>query len=703
MTTPTTPPTAPEPLFTLRDGPETVLRRTLRKPGDWVVTKQVASSADPSAAERITARIHHEHKFVSDVCRTDGFLPPLGHSATGAAYGEAQCTLAQLVRELHRLNRKLDPPLVARVLYRVLQALDHLHRNRYGHGGLTADGVFVTPNGDVALSDFVGYKFGTAPVTPEYPVLYRAPELIDVTLEQTIPEKQRASATPPAVRADLYSAGYLALQLLRPGDDFFRLFNLDPAAATGDHTWDVWHGDLSLDAPNLDNALYDVPVALRQVLQPLIEKPPAKRAKLTVDMVLDQIDKLGVMANKMLPRYGLQPDPPKPTADTRFDRVFLRLADHEGLSRVFPAARRVLVGSSSDCDMTIRHTSVASRHAVAVHRGSAGWWVYDLRSEKGTLVDGVAVHGTGQRVRSNQVVKFGAVKRTATVHRGFWFGTKENRLLVTDTLHESRNSTVYRAIWVQKGGNEVALKVFPPEFANDQDAIRRFLRSLPEASRARHANVVSVYRGGFTKSEAKGRRWYMVMRYMPNGSLRDLLAKRGQLTVPQTIQFARHIGAALKAITAANLIHRNINPKCILFDGDMSARLSDFVLCRQEDLKTLYRVTRAGETVTADYAYQPPEFHATGSCVPWFSDQYSLAACAFEAVTGAPAIPSRDRSLPDVLAAIESAPVPSAKAMNPSVPTGLDALLRKALAKNPKDRFPTPDKFLEALLTSGSD
>ena len=77
----------------------------------------------------------------------------------------------------------------------------------------------------------------------------------------------------------------------------------------------------------------------------------------------------------------------------------------------------------------------------------------------------------------------------------------------------------------------------------------------------------------------------------------------------------------------------------------MSARLSDFVLCRQEDLETYCRVTRAGETLTADYAYQAPEQLQGGASVAWFSDQYSLAACVYEAVTGTPAIPSRGRTL----------------------------------------------------------
>ena len=226
---------APEPLLTLRDGPETVLRRAQRNPGDWVVTKLVRPGADPLTAERVNARLKMEYDFATAVCRRDGFLAPQGMSAGGIAFGDAQCTLAQLVRELGRRGKKLDPPLVARVLYRCLQALDHLHQNKYGHGALTADGVFVTPGGDVALGDFVGYRFGRAPVKPEYPLWYRAPELIDLTLDQAIPEKLRAAGTPAAVRADLYSVGYLAIQLLRPGDEFFRLFNLDAALAAGDH------------------------------------------------------------------------------------------------------------------------------------------------------------------------------------------------------------------------------------------------------------------------------------------------------------------------------------------------------------------------------------------------------------------------------------------------------------------------------------
>ena len=137
---------APEPLLTLRDGPETVLRRVQRNPGDWVVTKQVRPGADPLTAERINARLKMEYEFASAVCRADGFLAPQGMSASGIAYGDAQCTLAQLVRELGRRNRhpvrRGDPVVVAPAHHQsyrcysskrpAIQALD-FGRKKMGH------------------------------------------------------------------------------------------------------------------------------------------------------------------------------------------------------------------------------------------------------------------------------------------------------------------------------------------------------------------------------------------------------------------------------------------------------------------------------------------------------------------------------------------------------------------------------------------
>lgn len=707
------------PPLVLRDGPETVLRRVHHPTSARsFLTKSAVGFPDRRAPEWVVHKLKAEYQFAAAACRHERLLAPLDWDPAAGVitYSDAQCTLAQLVRQ----EGRLAPPVVARVLHQCLQALDHLHKSGFAHGTLTADGVFVTPDGDAAVGDFVGYRYdlGRPPVRPEYPVRYRAPELIDIALEQAVPARDRAAGVPPAVRADLYSVGYLALQLLLPEEEFVRLFGLDPAPGAADANWDGWHGDLSRPAPRLDEVLYDVPAGLRDAVRPLIQKPPAERARLTVAGVIEALAKFGLRPDAKLPEYGRtrEEPPPRPvpaeavesTSDVveiepdrpreKHDRVFIQLADETGLSRTFRATRAVVVGRNPQCDLVLPSAGVSSRHAILIHRGGA-WWAYDLRSnEAGTWVGGASA-ANGVRVRSNQRVRFGDVERTATVHRGFWFG--RGRFLVTSRLHAGQSGVVYRAMWAEKRDADVAVKVFPEPFQSDAEAVRRFLRSIPDAGRFRHPNIVSVYQGGFKSSAGKGRMWYIAMRYMPRGSLRDRLKGRPRLDVADVIQLGSEIGEAVRAIAEQGIVHRNINPACVLFDDKGAARLGDFLLCRREDLETMYRITRAGDQVFTNYAYHAPELLRGDADLTWHVDQYGLTACLYEALAGRPAVRTAGRTLPQILTAAAEVSVPPARTYNPAVPPALDEFLLRGLAKRPADRFPTPDSYLQALRDLG--
>ena len=546
-------------LIELRSGPETLLRRVRHAVSDQrFLVKSVAPAAAPASADRIAAKLRREYDFAASMTH-NRILRPRDWDPTIPAitYDDAQGTLAQLVRQ----EGKLDPPVVARVLYQCLEALAYLHGQGYGHGGLTADGVFVTPDGDVALGDFVGYRLdrrgGGVPIWPEYPLWYRAPELIDISLEERLSDKERQQGSAPAVRTDLYSLGYLALQLLCPEAEFLRLFGLDPSFNLADANWDGWHGDLARPAPKLDDVLYDVPVGLREVLQPLVLKDPGSRCRLSIQHVRDAIDRLGLMSGKKLPAIGrkMTKDKVEPESTpvergrnalsdpTKHDRFILQLRATDGSSRVFPASQSVVVGSAKGADLHIPHPSVTARHAILIHRGASGWWVYDTRSNAaGTKVDGASAEN-GAAVRTNRVVTFGTIALTASIHRGFWFGP----FLVAARLYGGSNGIVYRAIWSEKANGEVAVRVFPTTFQANNDAIRRFFRSIPEAGKFRHPNIVSLYKGGFRRSREHGRIWYLVMRFMPGGSLRERLRK-GRLPAAEAVQIGRDITAALKAI-----------------------------------------------------------------------------------------------------------------------------------------------------------
>jgi serine/threonine protein kinase len=700
---------APDPLrllSVLRAGPDTTLQRVQHA----VSEKRFLSKSAPAGDERLRAKLKSEYDFLTAVGGPH-FLTALEWDAAASrlTLSDAQCTLAQLLGQ----HGRLDPTLVARVLYQCLQALDRLRAANFAHGHLTTDGVFVTPDGDVALGDFVGYRFDLKwpPVRPEYQVRYRAPELIDTDLEDTVPDRGRGPSLPPAVRADLYSLGYMAIQMLRSESEFLRMFGLSDTQAKSDQVnWDGWHGNLELPPPKLDEVLYDVPVGLRDVIEPLIQKPPQARAGLRVHAIMADIVRLGLMSDKKLPAFGAKvtrehvPVPPTKPTKVRTpsapqpparDRRVLVLTDSAGRSVMFSPGRPVVVGSSSSCDLTVGDTTVDRRHTILIPNRATGWRAYDLRTSGGTNIDGASAE-SGLPVRTHSKLRVGSTELSAAVLRGYYFA---KQFLVAERLHSGQNGKFLRAFWMQpeKGFSTVALRVFPQGFSANEDGIRRFIRSIPDAGKFRHANIVSLYRGGFVNCPKRGRQWYLVMRYMGGGSLRE--ACRDQpLPARRVVGMAIDVATAVRQIHARGLVHRNISPSCILFAADGRAALSDFLFCRPEELATYQQVTRSGDSLMLDFAYQSPELLRGGDApLSCQTDLYSLAASMYHAATGRPPFETSSRSLPQILTAVLTQPVPTPRDVCPDVPVELSDLIQRGLAKDPSQRFASPDALLAEL------
>jgi serine/threonine-protein kinase len=136
------------------------------------------------------------------------------------------------------------------------------------------------------------------------------------------------------------------------------------------------------------------------------------------------------------------------------------------------------------------------------------------------------------------------------------------------------------------------LRIYPTTFQFDEQGIRRFMRGIPDAGKIRHPNIVRLYRGGFQK-KGNGHLWFLAMEYLPGGSLRDRLQHGARLSVPVTIRYAADIAHAVEAATARCLVHRNINPSCILFDAVGTAKLGDFSLMRGGVLQAIQEITVA--------------------------------------------------------------------------------------------------------------
>ena len=241
-----------------------------------------------------------------------------------------------------------------------------------------------------------------------------------------------------------------------------------------------------------------------------------------------------------------------------------------------------------------------------------------------------------------------------------------------------------------------AVKVLHPALVSVPEFVERFRKEARFSARLEHAHIVQVYELG----EADGR-YYLSMKYLPGGSLKDLLAQKGRLPYGQALEILRQVSEALTYAQTQpeRLIHRDLKPGNILFErlpdaaGNLSIRLSDFGLAKALADSGSGSASSSG-TLLGTPAYMAPEVWNGKPPVSPATDQYSLACVLFEMLTG------------QVLFSGETPPVvmkqhiidgPQFPAQWPvGVPAAIETVLRRALAADPAERYPDADAFYRA-------
>ncbi len=232
----------------------------------------------------------------------------------------------------------------------------------------------------------------------------------------------------------------------------------------------------------------------------------------------------------------------------------------------------------------------------------------------------------------------------------------------------------------------VAVKLLPGRFT-DNEAIRgRFTREALAVARLSHApSTVTIFDVG-----EHGGRPYIVMEYLPGGSLADRLERDGAQPVGRVLEWLGQAAAALDAAHVHGIVHRDVKPGNLLLDDDERVKVADFGVASAADLGSF---TEAG-TVVGTAGYLAPE-QARGERATPASDLYALAVVAFELLTGRRPF-ERESSTAEAMAHV-SAPIPPASDANPQLPRELDDVLARGLAKEPEHRFATAAEFVDAL------
>lgn len=237
-----------------------------------------------------------------------------------------------------------------------------------------------------------------------------------------------------------------------------------------------------------------------------------------------------------------------------------------------------------------------------------------------------------------------------------------------------------------------ALKLLGPQLGDDPSFATRFLREADILAGLRHPNIVTIHDRG----EYEGRLW-LAMEYVEGEDAAQYLRTRGPLPPAMVADVIEQVGSALDwAWSERRLTHRDVKPGNILLapvrpGRPVGVKLVDFGIAKASDEAS--SLTATGVAV-GTMAYLAPEV-IEGNPLDNRADEYSLACAAFELLTGTP--PYGPGSPSSVLMAHLQAPVPDPAARVTGVPPGLAGVFERALAKQPRDRFPDNAAFARAF------
>jgi serine/threonine-protein kinase len=220
----------------------------------------------------------------------------------------------------------------------------------------------------------------------------------------------------------------------------------------------------------------------------------------------------------------------------------------------------------------------------------------------------------------------------------------------------------------------VAIKMLDERHAQDEQFIERFRREAKSAAVLSHPNIVAVYDRG----ESEGT-YYIAMEYLEGQTLKELLVARGPTPIRVAVDYARQLLAALDFAHRNGIVHRDIKPHNIIIDGDGRLKVMDFGIARSVSSQ----VTEAGSIIgTAQYL--SPE-QARGAPAGPAADLYSAGVVLYEMLTGS--VPfAGDTPLEVAMKHISEIPEPPS-AKRPDIPHALDAVVLRALAKDPESRY----------------
>ncbi|MCX8007767.1 MAG: Stk1 family PASTA domain-containing Ser/Thr kinase [Coriobacteriia bacterium] len=258
------------------------------------------------------------------------------------------------------------------------------------------------------------------------------------------------------------------------------------------------------------------------------------------------------------------------------------------------------------------------------------------------------------------------------------------RYRVTERIGSGGMAEVFKAV-DEVLGRTVAVKVLHPQYAQEPNFVARFRQEAQAAANLSHPSIVNIYDWGRDDDT-----YYIVMEYVRGTDLKTLVEQEGPLDPRTVAQYGAQVCAALAVAHGYGIIHRDIKPHNIVITPDGTVKVMDFGIARAGNTT----MTQTG-SVLGTAQYVSPE-QAQGRTLSPATDLYSLGVTLYEAVTGR--LPfDGDTPVAIALKHVNEEPVPPRR-IRPSVPASLEAVILKAMRKDPAERYESAAAMREDLL-----
>lgn len=248
-------------------------------------------------------------------------------------------------------------------------------------------------------------------------------------------------------------------------------------------------------------------------------------------------------------------------------------------------------------------------------------------------------------------------------------------------VREARDTLLHR---------DVAIKILRADLARDQNFLERFRREARNSASLNHPNIVAIYDTGETHT-VDGTVAYIVMEKLNGVTLREVIHREGPLGIDRSLRLIARVANALDYSHQMGIVHRDIKPANIMLNSSDSPKVMDFGISRAAD--DMQQLTQTS-TVFGTAQYISPE-HAMGHSIDYRADIYALGCVLYECLTGQPPFIA-DTAVAVACKHVQDAAEPPSS-MNKEISAELDAVVLKALDKNPQQRYQTAGDFQEAL------